>query len=44
MYIIGDDKMNVKIISDSASDMTQHEAKELGVIILPLKTMINGVE
>ena len=44
MYIIGDDKMNVKIISDSASDMTQHEAKELGVIILPLKTMIDGVE
>ena len=35
--------MNVKIISDSASDMTQHEAKELDVIILPLKTMIDGV-
>lgn len=36
--------MNVKLISDSASDMTQLEAKEQGVIILPLKTMINGVE
>ena len=36
--------MNVKIISDSASDMTQHEAKELGVTILPLKTIIDGVE
>lgn len=36
--------MNVKIISDSASDMTQREAKELGVTILPLKTIIDGVE
>lgn len=36
--------MNVRIISDSASDMTQREAKELGVIILPLKTVIDGVE
>lgn len=36
--------MSVKIISDSASDMTQREAKEKGVIILPLKTMIDGVE
>ena len=36
--------MNVKLISDSASDMTQLEAKEQGVIILPLKTMIDGVE
>lgn len=36
--------MNVKIISDSASDMTQHEAKELGVTILPLRTIIDGVE
>lgn len=36
--------MNVKLISDSASDMTQLEAKEQGVIILPLKTVIDGVE
>ena len=36
--------MNVKLISDSASDMTQLEAKEQGVIILPLKTMIDDVE
>ena len=36
--------MSVKLISDSACDMTQQEAKELGVIILPLKTMIDGVE
>lgn len=36
--------MNVKLISDSACDMTQREAKEQDVIILPLKTMIDGVE
>ena len=36
--------MSVKLISDSACDMTQREAKELGVIILPLKTTIDGVE
>ena len=36
--------MSVKLISDSASDMTQREANEKGVIILPLKTMIDGVE
>lgn len=36
--------MSVKLISDSASDMTQREAKERNVIILPLKTMIDGVE
>lgn len=36
--------MSVKLISDSACDMTQREAKELGVIVLPLKTTINGVE
>ena len=36
--------MSVKLISDSASDMTQREAKELDVIILPLKTVIDGVE
>lgn len=36
--------MGVKLISDSACDMTRREAEELGVIILPLKTMIDGVE
>lgn len=36
--------MSVKIISDSACDMTQREAKEQGVIILPLKNIIDGVE
>lgn len=36
--------MSVKIISDSACDMTQSEAKEKGVIILPMKNVIDGVE
>lgn len=36
--------MSVKIISDSACDMTQREAKEQGVIIMPLKNIIDGVE
>ena len=36
--------MSVRLISDSASDMTQKEAKEQGVIILPLRTLIDGVE
>ena len=36
--------MSVKLICDSACDMTQQEARELGVIILPLKTTIDGVE
>lgn len=36
--------MSVKLISDSACDMTQREAKEQGIIILPLKTMIDGTE
>lgn len=36
--------MSVKLISDSACDMTQSEAKEQGVIILPMKTMIDGEE
>lgn len=36
--------MSVRLISDSACDMTQREAKEHGVTILPLKTMIDGVE
>lgn len=36
--------MSVKLISDSACDMTQRETGEKGVIILPVKTMIDGVE
>ncbi len=36
--------MSVQIISDSACDITQSEAKELGITVLPLKTMIDGVE
>ena len=36
--------MKVRIISDSACDMTQAEAKERGVVILPLKNNIDGKE
>ena len=36
--------MNVKLISDSACDMTQNEAREQDVIVLPLKTIIDGDE
>ena len=36
--------MSVILISDSACDMTQAEAKELGVTVLPLKIQIDGVE
>lgn len=36
--------MSVMLISDSACDMTQAEAKQAGVTVLPLKTMIDGVE
>lgn len=36
--------MNVKLISDSACDMTQNEAMEQDVIVLPLKTIIDGEE
>ena len=32
------------LISDSACDMSQREAGELGVTVLPLKTVIDGVE
>ncbi len=34
--------MRVKLISDSACDMTQAEAKKLGITVLPLKTIIDG--
>ena len=36
--------MAVKLICDSACDLSQSEAKELDVIVLPLKTIIDGVE
>ena len=36
--------MSVKLISDSACDISQSEAKELQITILPLKTLIDGVE
>ena len=36
--------MAVQLISDSACDISQSEAKELNVTILPLKTLIDGVE
>ena len=36
--------MAVKLISDSACDISQAEAKELNITILPLKTLIDGVE
>ena len=36
--------MAVKLISDSACDIAQSEAKELNITILPMKTLIDGVE
>ena len=36
--------MAVRIISDSACDISQAEAKKLNVTILPMKTLIDGVE
>ena len=36
--------MAVKLICDSACDLSQSEAKELDIIVLPLKTNIDGVE
>ena len=36
--------MNVRLISDSACDMMQQEAKEQDVIVLPMKTIIDGEE
>ena len=36
--------MSVKIICDSASDITQKEAKEMGITVLPLKTIWEGKE
>lgn len=36
--------MSVKIITDSACDISPDEADQLGITILPLKTNIDGVE
>ena len=36
--------MSVRIITDSASDITQAEAKELGIHVLPLKTIFGETE
>ena len=36
--------MSVILVSDSACDLSQSEAKELGVVVLPLKTLIDGEE
>ena len=36
--------MSVKLISDSACDISQSEAEKLSITILPLKTLIDGVE
>ena len=36
--------MSVRIITDSASDITQAEAQELGITILPLKTIFGDEE
>ena len=36
--------MSIRLVSDSACDMTQAEAAALGVTVLPLKTLIDGVE
>lgn len=36
--------MAVRLISDSACDISQIEAKKLNITILPMKTLIDGVE
>ena len=36
--------MSVKIITDSACDITQAEAKELGITVIPLKTIFGTEE
>ena len=36
--------MSVRIICDSASDITQEQAKEWGVTVLPLKILWEGEE
>ena len=36
--------MSVRLISDSACDISQSEARKLNITVLPLKTLIDGVE
>ncbi len=36
--------MAVRLLSDSACDIPQSEAKKMNVTVLPLKTIIDGVE
>ena len=36
--------MSVRIITDSASDISPEEGKELGVSVVPLKMIIEGQE
>lgn len=36
--------MSVEIVTDSASDLQQEEANELGITVLPIKTFIDGDE
>lgn len=36
--------MSVKIVTDSSSDITPEEAKRLGITVVPLKVIMEGVE
>lgn len=36
--------MAVRLVSDSTCDMSQAQAQELGITIVPLKTIIDGIE
>lgn len=36
--------MSIKIITDSGCDITQEQAKEKGIVVLPLTTIIDGIE
>ena len=35
---------NIKIVTDSNSGITQAEAKELGIFVVPMPFLINGEE
>ena len=34
----------IRIITDSASDISQSEAKKLGITVIPLKVRFNNIE
>ena len=36
--------MSIRIITDSGCDISQKEAKEKGIVVLPLTTIINQKE